>query len=107
MRRIYFAACVAMLLASPQARSHTHVSPNGTTVSWYPMECCHDRDCLPVASIRQTPQGVWMTTVDGQTVLVSPAQHRRPSRDMRWHICLGKDAYETTIIHCLFEPPNT
>jgi hypothetical protein len=106
--RIHFFVTAAVLLAMPiSAKSHTHVSPDGTTVTWYPKDCCHDRDCRPVATVRPTAHGLWMTTVDGQTVLVEANQQRRPSLDMRWHICLGKDAYENTIVECLFEPPNT
>src|SRR6476620_10911406 len=51
------------LLSTYQAKSHVHVEPDGTTVSWYPKECCHDRDCQPVATVRATPAGLWMTTV--------------------------------------------
>jgi|SRR5581483_8913673 len=88
------------------ASTHTHVNPDGTVVEWYPKECCHDRDCRPVATIRAAAHGLWMTTVDGQTVLVGPDDERRPSRDSRWHICLGEDIYGTPVIRCLFQPPN-
>ena len=43
--------------------------------------------------------------VDGLTVLVGADQERRPSRDMRWHICLSEDVYHNVVINCLFEPP--
>jgi hypothetical protein len=106
--RIHFFVTVAFLFAAPiSAKSHTHVSPDGTMVSWYPKDCCHDRDCRPVASVHPTTQGLWMTTADGLTVLVKEDQHRRRSLDMRWHICLGKDIYNHITVQCLFEPPNT
>jgi hypothetical protein len=106
--RIHFLVTAAFLFASPiSGKSHTHVSPDGTTITWYPKECCHDRDCRPVARVYPAAQGLWMTTVGGLTVLVGADQHRRRSLDMRWHICLGKDAYENTIVECLFEPPNS
>jgi hypothetical protein len=47
-----------------------------------------------------------MTTVSGQTVLIGPNEARRPSRDMRWHICIGADAYWDMVVQCIFEPPS-
>jgi len=91
--------------------AHTHVNPDGSTVSWYPMECCNNGDCRPVASIESTPRGLLMTTVDGYIVMVGETQNRRPSRDSRWHICLVEDdiAEEVNppLVLCVFEPPNS
>jgi len=89
------------------AKGHTHVNADGTKVSWYPMECCHNGDCRPVATIQRAVNGLWMTTVDGLTVLVGPNDRRRASRDMRWHICVGADDTATPKIRCIFEPPNS
>ena len=47
-----------------------------------------------------------MTTVDGYTILVGPADERRPSRDLRWHICINTDFdHQTPTARCIFEPP--
>jgi hypothetical protein len=89
------------------ARAHKHIDPDGTTVSWYPKQCCHDRDCQPVASIRRAQDGMWVTTVGGETVFVGDDETRRPSLDARWHVCLGKDIFQNVIIWCVFEPPNS
>jgi hypothetical protein len=105
--RIHFLFAAALLAVPLSADSHTHVSPDGTTVTWYPKECCHDRDCRPVASIRQASQGLWVTTVDGQTVLIGPNQRRRASLDARWHVCLQKDVHHNIVVQCVFEPPNS
>jgi hypothetical protein len=109
--RIYLLATAAVMLAvPPAAKSHTHLSPDGTTVSWYPNECCHNRDCRPVASIKPASNGLWMTTTDGRTVLIGPNQSRRPSQDMRWHVCIGRDDVDpadTEAIVCVFEPPHS
>jgi hypothetical protein len=51
-----------------------------------------------------------MTTVDGFTVLIGPNQSRRPSQDMRWHVCIGRDDIEpttTSTIVCVFEPAHS
>ena len=87
---IALAALIATLPAIP-VKPHEHVDADGSRVSWYPKECCHDGDCRPVASIKPAPNGLWMTTVDGHTIFVGPGDKRRPSRDMRWHICIGPD----------------
>ena len=54
--------------------------------------------------------GLWLTTVDGFTVLIGPNQARRPSQDTRWHVCLGGDDLDpsaTETITCVFEPPHS
>jgi hypothetical protein len=108
MRPIQLLVAISASLAlSAPAKTHTHVDADGGTVAWYPKECCHDRDCRPVANVQIAKQGLWMTTVDGMTVLVAADEERRPSRDMRWHICLGEDLDHNTVIQCVFEPPST
>jgi hypothetical protein len=89
------------------AKGHTHLEADGGTVSWYPPVCCNNGDCRPVARVRRGPEGLWMTTVDGLTMLVGPNDKRLPSRDMRWHICIGVDDTETQKIRCIFEPPQS
>jgi hypothetical protein len=98
-----------VLSASPDiAGAHSHKNADGTTVSWYPTECCHDGDCRPVAKIVRAPHGLWMTTVDGNTVLVGPNNRRLPSRDLRWHVCINQDIEATPdAIRCVFEPPDS
>jgi hypothetical protein len=104
--RAVFAICALLVLPAP-AKTHTHVDPDGSAVAWYPWECCHDRDCRPVATVRIAPQGLWMTTVDGFTVLVGDDEERRPSHDMRWHVCFNEDIMHNTIIQCVFESPSS
>jgi hypothetical protein len=102
--------CIAIGLPAvltKSVESHTHVEADGTTVSWYPQECCHQGDCRPVVQVQRGPAGLWMTTSDGLTVLVGPRDARRASRDMRWHVCIALDDTETQKIRCVFEPPNS
>jgi hypothetical protein len=105
------AAIIGTLIlgASPHdAYAHSHKNADGTTVSWYPQECCHDGDCRPVVKIVRAPHGLWMTTVDGNTVLVGPNNRRLPSRDLRWHVCINQDIEATPdTIRCVFEPPDS
>jgi hypothetical protein len=102
-------ALIAGLAGVIPARPHTHVDPDGQQISWYPTECCHARDCRPVTVIKSAPNGLWMTTVDGLTVLVGPGDRRRPSLDQRWHICMGPGEMDDSgpQIYCIFEPPNS
>jgi hypothetical protein len=105
MRATSIIASLAML--SLPSYPHIHVDPDGAAVTWYPAECCNNRDCRPVAHVRQAAHGLWMTTIDGVTVLVDADEQRRPSRDMRWHLCLTTDIYQNVVVQCLFEPPNS
>src|SRR5262245_51319047 len=104
LAHVLFAIAASLIFSAP-AQTHTHVDPDGGIVAWYPRECCNDHDCRPIATIQRAKHGLWMTTVDGLTVLVGADQERRPSRDMRWHICLSEDVYHNIVINCLFEPP--
>ena len=106
---LIFIALMTGLAGVIPARPHTYVDPDGQQISWYPMECCHGRDCRPVATIKSAPQGLWMTTVDGQTVLVGPHDRRRASQDQRWHVCVGPGEMDDSgpQIYCIFEPPNS
>jgi hypothetical protein len=91
------------------ALPHKHVDSDGAVVTWYPKECCHDGDCRPVASIMRAKQGLWLTTVDGLTVLVGPRDERRPSRDFRWHICIEPNDVlsQGPTVTCIFEPAGS
>jgi hypothetical protein len=55
--------------------------------SWYPYECCSDRDCyaVPKERVRIVPGG-WV--IDGFAVRHGEA---RPSPDGQFHICRSQD----------------
>lgn len=96
------------VLVAPPARPHVHTDPDGTVVDWYPKECCSDGDCRPVARIISASQGLWLTTIEGYTVLVGPKDKRLPSRDARWHVCINPMAEPPTeSVTCIFEPSNS
>ena len=98
----------AVVLPSMPVRPHKHVESDGDVVSWYPTECCNDGDCRPVATVRRAPNGLWMTTVDGYTILVGPKDVRRLSRDTRWHVCIGTELDDPTPrLRCVFEPSHS
>lgn len=56
--------------------------------SFYPYECCSDRDCYPVDAGKVTEgKGGW-TLEDGTFIRYSEA---RPSPDNRFHVCRRED----------------
>lgn len=56
--------------------------------SFYPLECCSDRDCYPVPVERvKTVPGGWL--VEGGTFIAYG--EARPSPDGRFHICRRED----------------
>jgi hypothetical protein len=72
---------VFVLAALISTQAHAH--------SWYPTDCCHDRDCrpVPVESVRETPDGYLLS--DGTLIPYAEAKH---SPDGQFHIC----RYEST-----------
>lgn len=94
---------LGVIVAWPTA-SHVHLDPGDGAVSWYPYDCCHDRDCRPVVHIEKKANIIWMTTTDGLTLAVDPKQSRRLSQDHRWHVCIDVDELNQTFVRCIFEP---
>jgi hypothetical protein len=99
---ILAAGCVATLSS---ALAHVHHDTDGSSVTWYPSDCCHEGDCHPVSRIQNLPAGLLMTTEDGTTLLVSSRKARRPSLDSRWHVCFG--SHEVHDVLCIFEPASS
>jgi hypothetical protein len=87
------------------ASAHVHHSPDGTSVNWYPIECCHDGDCHPASRVQALSDGFLMTTEDGTTLFVNSQKLRRQSLDNRWHVCFGSGEYPAVL--CIFEPPSS
>ncbi|MBU2581701.1 MAG: hypothetical protein KJ622_08285 [Alphaproteobacteria bacterium] len=74
----------AILIAAVPATAAAH--------SWYPRDCCHGEDCVPVSDIEKVPgkpYQIWHTEKFGpvqvdDTVLRDRA---RISKDGRYHLC--------------------
>jgi hypothetical protein len=95
----------AYIAAFSPASAHVHHSPDGTSVNWYPTECCHDGDCHPASRVQALADGFLMTTEDGTTLFVNSQKLRRQSLDNRWHVCFGPGEFPAVL--CIFEPPNS
>ena len=79
--------------------------------SWYPPECCHDRDCAPVEKV------TWLVPVDGGkpriivrskkgTAVIPRDMMPRDSKDDRMHVCIGYDSFGDHEVWCYFVPPH-
>lgn len=75
--------------------------------SWYPEECCTNKDCYPVEWIKESSEGTTVKTEDGIQVTVPKSIHRLPSRDGDYHLCFPKNdlrVWGVTTIFCFFIP---
>lgn len=80
----------ALLLCAVPAYGH----------SWYPHECCSDRDCAPLSET-ETPKpldgGAWLLK-SGEIVTREKVKW---SPDGLYHLCRSP-----SVIYCLFVPPQ-
>jgi hypothetical protein len=78
---------------------------------WYPMECCHGRDCAPVESAETlAPAGTnglatLVVTTKYGTAIVPADFPRRESKDNRMHACMRQGATGRIHLLCFFVPP--
>ena len=63
--------------------------------SWYPQECCSDKDCAPVDDV-EVVEGGYRT----QGLFVAK-NRARPSLDARYHLCRHQN-----YVFCFFVPLN-
>lgn len=66
--------------------------------SWYPMQCCHDQDCHPVAcdEISETKDGAEWNRFKFRKDQIHPSQ------DSKCHVCIGHGEYP----YCIFMQQN-
>lgn len=78
---------------------------------WYPMECCHGRDCAPVESVETLAPAstnglaTLVVTTKYGTAIVPPDFPRRESQDNRMHACMRQGATGRIHLLCFFVPP--
>lgn len=63
--------------------------------SWYPYECCSDRDCHPVKSVKEVPNGY---QAEG---IFFPKSLAKPSQDGDFHVCYNPATKKPL---CIFIP---
>lgn len=71
--------------------------------SFYSWECCHDRDCGPIAEdlVRITPGGFFLVE-SGETIPIASA---RKSPDGLYHRCVKNPSDRKSQTLCLYAPP--
>jgi hypothetical protein len=72
--------------------------------SWYPKECCSNRDCMPADGTSTDVRGDLSVHVGNRRVWVPNGFSVRPSRDDRIHICFHVDEHNFPMPLCLFLP---
>lgn len=81
--------------------------------SFYPWECCHDRDCWPMGLDADAREPEPVETAAGWRLhdgVVIPFSETRPSPDGRFHVCRGGGRLEGPVIApsgrkpCLWAP---
>jgi hypothetical protein len=84
------------------------VSDAANAHSWYPRECCHDKDChpIPCAELKVTANG----DVMWKGVLYFSGQMLRDSLDGQCHVCV-EEGHAARIVPylpiCVFVPHAT
>lgn len=74
----------------------------GCAHSWYPPECCSDKDCAPLDE-RLVLDGGLDYVIQGVRF---PKLLTRPSPDDKWHWCPHIRPYDGVVdrIHCVWRP---
>ncbi len=76
--------------------------------SWYPEECCSDRDCMPADRIEVDARGDFRVIVGRISIWVPRGFAVRPSLDRRIHICLREEKDLRFLVPlCLFVPAES
>lgn len=88
---------IAAVLWSPAASAH----------SWYPSECCSNRDCMPADGIEVDVRGDLQVRVGTTRIWIPRGFATRASPDNRMHICYHIDDFTFAMPLCLFVPAGS
>jgi hypothetical protein len=75
--------------------------------SWYPSDCCSNRDCTPADSVETDARGDLTVKVGAKRIWVPRGFAVRPSQDGRIHICFHSDDFQFLMPLCLFMPAQS
>jgi hypothetical protein len=95
-------ALLALMVSSSHCWAH----------SWYPSQCCSDRDCMPADSMVVDAHGDKLVFVGSKMIWVSKNLRPDPSQDGRVHICYRDvggelDGRPNFVAFCLFIPAQS
>ncbi len=71
--------------------------------SWYPYECCHEKDCHEANEFIELPNGDAKARVGSESIEVPSSFKRRSSKDEHYHVCYGR-LYGRINLYCVFQP---
>lgn len=82
---------VRMVLACAVIVAACVVAREASSHSWYPMQCCHDKDCHPIDSceeIEDLPDGKvrWRG-------MIFDKDRVHPSQDAKCHVCIFEHSW--------------
>lgn len=104
VRRLGIFALIALPTIGVTSLAHGH--------SWYPHECCSDRDCEPADTVDTDATGHMIVVVGRRRIWIPFGLESRLSPDGRVHICFrvltGElDGSTFTMPLCLFMPAQS
>ena len=99
MRRMLHSMAVALLTIGAAGPLSAH--------SWYPKDCCSDRDCMPADAIGIDHHGDRFVMAGDLRIWVPHGFAVRPSQDGRIHICFHVDDHKFLMPLCLFLPAQS
>jgi hypothetical protein len=69
--------------------------------SWYDASCCSDNDCRPVPadSVAETGVNEWTYLPTGNKFT---GDQIKPSRDGKFHVCIGNRDYDMGKSYCIY-----
>lgn len=105
MKLVWLSLALALAAGAPETRAH----------SWYPHDCCSDRDCWPMGEDRDAKEPEPTIVPGGYRThdgIFVPESQTRPSKDGRFHVCRyggvpGASVISTSKGICLFVPQPT
>ena len=80
---------------------------NASGHSWYPRECCSDKDCMPANFVSTDDRGNMIIVVGDRRIVVPADFAHRTSHDGQSHICFKVDDADHPTPVCLFVPAGS
>ena len=95
----------AIAMAAASLAGLCAVAPKTLGHSWYPKDCCSDRDCMLADSVETDVRGDLQVKVGKLRIWVPKGFAVRPSNDSHVHICFREEKDLKFLMPlCLFMP---
>lgn len=107
MKTKSFPLAAALLAVVVMAGTRLTLISSASAHSWYPKDCCSDRDCMPADAIGTDQRGDRFVMVCHLRIWAPQGFAVRPSQDGRIHICFHVDDHKFLMPLCLFLPAQS